>query len=162
MFILICAPLVPGKRPGCGYEHTSLTYAIRGLLNIPYCSYKTHLPMWIGGEKKPIRFANVKYLLLIINKGCFVKIGGKCLCILMGIYCKNSRISPKLEVFPAHIWLIPLNLHQGMTWLHDSALASLCIQAGVWLPPFCAASWLRTRVQSFHLSHLQRTVCSSE
>lgn len=62
-------------------------------------------------RKKPIRFANVKYLPFITNKWCFVKISDKSPSTLMGIYCKNSRTSPKLEVFPAHSWHIALNLH---------------------------------------------------
>lgn len=55
---------------------------------------------------------------------------------------------------------------RGMTWFPDSALAFFYTRAGPWLPPHCDASWLRTRVQSnvssFHLSHLQRTICSSK
>lgn len=50
IFIVISAPLVPGKRPDCGCEHTSLTYDFRGLFNIPNQSYKIHLPMRM--EKK--------------------------------------------------------------------------------------------------------------
>lgn len=110
MFIVICGPLVPGKRPGCGGERTSLNYIFRGLLNIPNQRYETHLAMWIG--EKTIRFANVKHLLFVTNRCCFVKISDKSLNILMGVYCKDSRISPKLEVFPAN-WLIALNLQPG-------------------------------------------------
>lgn len=62
-------------------------------------------------RKKTIIFANVKLLLFRTNRCCFVKTSVKSLSILMGIYCKNSRVSPKLEVFPAHSWLGALNLH---------------------------------------------------
>lgn len=48
MFIVICAPRIPGKKPGCGLKHISLTYAFRGLLNIPNQSYETHMSMRIG------------------------------------------------------------------------------------------------------------------
>lgn len=66
----------------------------------------------VNWRKKTIRFANVKHLLFVTNRCCFVKISDKSLSILMGVYCKDSRISPKLEVFPAN-WLIALNLQPG-------------------------------------------------
>lgn len=159
-FTVIYAREVPEKRPGCGDGHISVCYIFRGLSNIPNQSYKTQLPIWIGEKSK---FSDVKHLLFITNRCGFAKISDKSLSILMGIYCEDNTVASWKHFQQTGCYWGTCSW--GMTRFPDSVLASFYTQAGLWLPPHCAASWLGTRAQSnvssFHLSHLQRTVCSS-